>query len=322
MHHHRFIAALGLFIAGSVLAAAAPTRPENAQLVAPLSANVNVRIYELGPVDGVPAFALATKPDIDVPNVCSSHKVLIQAPADAFSNQRASALFNLAAQRLYQLCGGKVLMGKQPRDSEPRLRDAVMGEWLDAAGFQAALAQQNSKIVFTQRVELVSSAPARNDEWEERQKTHLRAMTAMADVNLPRLQALFAKYRIDAWVPIAELEKNPFAWSGKTVLSAAQPGRALSESELAVSDPRSRGYGAAAIVLTSVPTGQWTDASRLVVLQPSGRYQGKADQPAVAKLLEALPCKETDCQDLLLIPGPPAKPGTPALRMLASGEKL
>lgn len=324
MHHRPFIAALCLFTVGSALAASgtAPTRPENAKRVPAPSANVNVHIYELGAVDGVPAFALATKPDVDAPNVCSSHKVLIQAPVDAFSSQRASALFNLAAQRLFQLCGGKVLMGKQPRDGEPRLRDAVMGEWLDAAGFQAALAQQNSKTVFTQRVDLVSSAPARDDDGEARQQTHLRNMTTMADANLPRLKALFAKYRIDAWVPLADLAKNPFAWSGKTILSAARPERALSENEMSVTDPRARGYDAASVVLTAATAGQWTDASRLVVMQPGGRYQGKTDQAAVAKLIEALPCKETDCQDLLLIPGLPTKPGMPPLRMLASGEKL
>lgn len=320
MNRHFLIATLCLFTAGAALAVSAPTRPENAKLVTTASSAVNV--YELGAVDGVPAFALAIKPDGNTPNVCSSHKVLIQAPGDAFSNQRASALFNLAAQRLFQLCGGKVLMGKQPRDSEPRLRDAVMGEWLDAAGFQAVLAQQNSKTVFTQRVELVSPAPARNDEWDERQKTQLRTMTAMAEANLPRLRSLFGKYKIDAWVPLADLAKNPFAWSGKTVLSAARPQRAMSESEMAVSDPRARGYDAASLVLTSASAGQWNDDSRLVVLQPGGRYQDKADQAAVAKLLESLPCKEVDCQDLLLIPGPPAKPGMPALRVLTSGEKL
>jgi len=311
-----FAALLCGLLSGAALAAAY----EVPSLPIPAGSDSQNRLYPLGKIDGFSVYGFrrsrVSQPEPKM--VCACDSVVLVAGRQQMDNERATGLLKQAAKKLYTACDKKIVYG----GGGDSVRTVLHGLWFDDELFK--LFRIDEYDVDVRPLLEIRSIPLDDKVSAQDQQLldHWRKMEPTLKANEARMKGWFDKHNAAAWVPMGDFATNPFKYSGKVIVTAVRMERAMSASVVAVSEPRGNGYGAESAILTGTDVSRWADGGHLVVIKPSGRYQNDEKAPASGQVLDFAVCKETDCNDLRVIPDPQPKPGLPAVRVLTAGERL
>jgi hypothetical protein len=129
--------------------------------------------------------------------------------------------------------------------------------------------------------------------------------------NVQRLRAFFKTYQAQGWASLDDIADNPFRYSGRVVVTAAQVS-AMVNATRALLDSDPDRWDSSNAVLDGDGIGQWKPGPRLLAVRVLGRIQIKKSDCdadpfcglAQLQLVGSEVCTETRCVDWLRLPKP------------------
>ncbi|QTD43923.1 hypothetical protein [Ottowia testudinis] len=310
-----------LWVAAGAVQAQVDIKP----LPVPANSDSPVRLYPLGVLQGHSIYGMRRdgfSTQYAPGDVCTSSQIVLRAPRQAMTPAQAEDLLQQATETLARLCGGpeRVVYSSQ----NPRPQEQMRGQWVDDALFAQLQAGQTHDEYQPLFARSGFALDARSPQAQRRMAQRLSPPPSAAQ-QIPvfknsqeSLRGLFAQHGINGWMSLVGLAANPFRYQGQKLLSIAKLTRAMQADVVAVASPRHPG---AVLILTNARAADWDEKDALIVIEPQGRYEGKADNPPTARLIQRMACAQQDCLDQLMLPAPPASPGAPPWRLLRDGER-
>ncbi len=322
----------GVMLSKNVVAA----QPQVPKLI-PAGANVAESnqtndVFTWGLVDGYPFFTSAYKLKGKVSaNPCASDRGYIVAKEGAFKAEELSAfnpekvessftkLTRKAALTVHDYCDGKVVDDRVAEGKAPILRKGFQIAWHTPKEMKAVIDTRSGsdsdlpsryvsfEDIPNSRASQVKTAKEAQQKTEEQARIEARynSILTRLEANAARLSEWFNIYRIDEFVSIGKIAKNPFAYEGKTLLTVGRFAEAISGKEVLIREARlDRDYAYGELVVSPTLASQWTDTGYLMVVKVKGRYEDndRYGKPALASVLQTFACKEENCRNDLYLP--------------------
>ena len=127
--------------------------------------------------------------------------------------------------------------------------------------------------------------------------------------NVQRLRDFFKTYQAQGWASLDDIAENPFRYSGRVVVTAAQVSAVVNPTRALLDSDPDR-WSSSNAVLDGDGIGQWKPGPRLLAVRVKGRIEIKKSDCdadpfcglAQLQLVGSQACDETRCTDRLRLP--------------------
>jgi len=275
-------------------------------------------IFDMGALlaqSGVTAARLvveATSSSTDYPDPCIPRTLWVtHVPTAALaSDSAAQSLLAVAVDKLKARCGTQI-GGTKKRPSGALGVDHLQVRVVSTPDLESdrygnpgpALVSAAMPLSPSDAVQSYSNQVAAQQRQQQRQVQDQDERQA----NARRLRAFFQTYQATGWASLKDIEQNPFRYTGRVVVTAAQLDEVISPTRATLLTLSSDDYwwSFANAVLDGEGIAQWKPGARLLAVRVTGRLKENAKifpgWPQL-QLVGSQTCAESRCQDWLRLP--------------------
>ncbi|MDR0480108.1 MAG: hypothetical protein LBH31_09985, partial [Burkholderiaceae bacterium] len=276
-------------------------------------------LFDMGALpaqNGIPAARLEVQAASDLtnyPDPCKPRALwVVNAPAVAMVNDTAAhAMLTAAADKLKAHCGAKLNEPDRPSHDRTHVQvravatpDLKADRWGNPG---PVIAEAYVPLVAGGAIERYTNQAAQQQGEQQKQAQD----QDQRQTNMRRLRAFFNTYQAQGWASLDDIAENPFRYSGRVVVTAAQVDAVVNPTR-ALLDSLPDDWGSSNVVLDGDGIGQWKPGPRLLAVRVLGRIQIKKSDCdadpfcglAQLQLVGSQACTESRCTDWLHLPKP------------------